>query len=71
MSIIVTQTPILPKTKIISHVKSRICQGRTGIKRKILKFPVSQPYDKPEQPKLLPGRKANYTESRQANFATL
>ena len=27
------------------------------IKRKTLKFPVSQPYDKPEQPKLLPGRK--------------
>ena len=23
----------------------------------MLKFPVSQPYDKPEQPQLLPGRK--------------
>ena len=51
------QTPIIPETKIISHVKPRIGQGRTGIKRKMLTFPVSQPYDKPKQPKLLPGRK--------------
>ena len=40
----------------MSHVKPRIGQGRAGIKRKMLKFPVSQPYSKPEQSKLLPGR---------------
>ena len=32
-------------------------QGRSGIKKEMLKFPFSQPYDKPEQPKLLPERK--------------
>ena len=32
-------------------------QGRAGIKKKMLKFPVSKLYDKSEQPKLLPGRK--------------
>ena len=48
---------ILPETKIISHVKPRIGQDRAGIKKKMLTFPVSQPYDKPEQPQLLTGRK--------------
>ena len=56
-AIITPQMPILPETKIISHVKSKIGQGRAGIKRKTHMFPLPQPYEKPEQPKLLPERK--------------
>ena len=55
--VITLQTHILPETQIIPLIKPRIGQGRAGIKRNMLKFPVSQPYDKPEPPKLLPGRK--------------
>ena len=55
--VVTPQTCILPETKITPHIKPRICQGRAGIKRKMLKFPVSQLHDKPEQPKVLPGRK--------------
>ena len=55
--VVTHKTHILPETKIISHIKLRIGQGRTGIIRNAFKFPVSQPYDKPEQPKLLLGRK--------------
>ena len=47
----------MPEAKGISQVKPRLGQGRAGIKRKMLTFPVSQPSDKPKQPKLLPGRK--------------
>ena len=38
-------------------MKPILGQGRTGIKGKIFKFPMSQPFDKPEQLKLLPGRR--------------
>ena len=47
---------ILSETRTISHIKLRLGQGRAGIKRKMPNFPVSQLHDKPEQPKLLPGR---------------
>ena len=47
---------ISPEAKGISQVKS-IGQGRTGIKQKTFKFPISQLHDKSEQPKLLPGRR--------------
>ena len=46
-----------PEVKGISQVKPRSGQGRAGIKQQMLKFPLSQQHDKPEQPKLLPGRK--------------
>ena len=39
------------------HVKPRIGQGKAGIKKKMLRFPRPQPYDKPDQLKLLLGRK--------------
>ena len=55
--VVTSQMHTLPETKIISHVKLRIGQGKVGIKRKMLKFPLSQSYDEPEQPNLLPGRK--------------
>ena len=51
------QIPISTETEIISHVKPRIGQGRAGFKRRLLRFSIFQPYDKPKQPKLLPGRK--------------
>ena len=38
------------------HVKQKLGQGRVGIKKKMLRFPIPKPCDKPEQPKLLPGR---------------
>ena len=53
--VITPQTHILPEVKNISQIKLRMGQGRAGIKIKKLKFFVCQPYDKPEQPKLLPG----------------
>ena len=68
--IITPQTLILPEAKIISHIKPRIGQGRAGIKRKTLKFPVSQPYNKPEQTKLLPGRKPIIQIAERTPFAT-
>ena len=55
--VVTPQTCILPETKTISHIEPRIGQGRAGIKRKTLQFPVPQLHDKPEQPKLLSGRK--------------
>ena len=40
-------TPVVtPQAKGISRVKPILGQGRAGIKRKIFKFPVSQPFDK-------------------------
>ena len=50
------QTCISPDMKSNSQIKPRLRQGRTGIKRKTLKFSMSQLHDKPEQLKLLPGR---------------
>ena len=40
------------------HVKPRSGQGRAGIKKNVPRFPIPQLHDKPEQPKLLPGRKS-------------
>ena len=48
---------ISPEAKGKSQVKPRLGQCREGIKRNLLKFPVSQLHVKPEQPKLLPGRR--------------
>ena len=45
------------ETKGISQITPRLGQGRAGMKRKMFHFPVSQPHVKPEQPKLLPGRR--------------
>ena len=53
--VVTPKTHILPEAKNISYIKQRLGQGRTGIKK--FKFPVFQLYNKPEQPKLLPGRK--------------
>ena len=47
--LIMHETCISPETKGTSQVKQRLCQSRAGIKRKTI--------EKPEQPKLLPGRK--------------
>ena len=47
-SVVTSQTHILPGIKTVSHIKPRISQGRAGIKKKMLRFPVSQPYDKSE-----------------------
>ena len=44
--------------KSISQIKLRIGQGKADIKRKMLKFPVSQLNDKSEQLKLMAGRMA-------------
>ena len=43
--VVTPQTHILPEIKNISHVKWRIGQSRVGIKKKMLRFPVSQLYD--------------------------
>ena len=40
-----------------SHVKPRLTQGTAGIKWKTFTFTVSQLLNKPEKPKLLPGRR--------------
>ena len=48
---------VTPEVKGVSQVKARLGQGRVGMKRKMIKFPVFQPFDKPEQLKLLPGRR--------------
>ena len=55
--VVSSQTHILPETKIYLMLKPRIGHCRPGIKMKMLRFPVFQSYDKPEQTKLLPGRK--------------
>ena len=55
--VVTPQTHILSEIENISCVKQRIDQGRAGIKEKTLRFPVFKSYGKPEQPKLLPGRK--------------
>ena len=47
---------ITSDTKGISQVKPRLGWGREGINKTTLKFPLSPPLHKPEQPKLLPGR---------------
>ena len=39
------------------HVKPRLGQGWAVIKNTMLRFPMPQPYDKPEQPMLLPERR--------------
>ena len=39
------------------HVKPRMDQGRACIKKKMFRFPIPLPCNKPEQPKLLPGRR--------------
>ena len=31
------------------HIKTRLLQGRTGIKKKMLRFPISWPCNNPEQ----------------------
>ena len=41
----------------MSQIKPRLDQGGAGIKKKTFNFPVSQLYDKPEQPKLFTGRR--------------
>ena len=52
------------------HVKSRVGQGRAGIKRKMIQiFPMSQAHNKPERPKLLPGRRS-ILKIAQTNFTT-
>ena len=38
-------------------MKPRLGHGRAGIKQKTFRFPMSELLDKPEQPKLLPGRR--------------
>ena len=48
---------ISPESKGVSQAKPRLGQGRAGIKWRTFKFPMSQPHDKPEQPKLLPHRR--------------
>ena len=48
---------ITSEAKGKSQVKPILDQGRTGIKWKTLKIPVSQLLDKPEQQQLLPGRR--------------
>ena len=53
-------TPVQSHVSTVSkdqyHVKPRLGQGRVGIKKKMFRFPMPQTCDKPEQPKLLPGR---------------
>ena len=52
-------------------VKPRLGQGRSVIKKKMLRFPMPQPFDKMEQPKLLPRKKPIHTNNRKTNFAIL
>ena len=49
------QSHVPAESKGHYHVKPRLGQGRAGIKKKMLRFPIPQLYDKAEQPKLFPG----------------
>ena len=51
------QSHVPTKSKDKYHVKPRLGQGKACIKKKMLRFPIPQPCDKPEQSKLLPGRR--------------
>ena len=43
------QSHVSTKSKDQYHVKSRLGHGRAGIKKKMLRWPMPQPYDKPKQ----------------------
>ena len=48
------QSHVSTESKDQYHIKPSIGQGIAGIKKKMLRFPMPQPYDKLKQPKLLP-----------------
>ena len=45
------------ESKTYYHLKPGLGQGRASIKKKKLRFPMPRPYDKPKQPKFLPGKR--------------
>ena len=55
----------------MSHIEPRIDHDRAGTKWRMLKFPMPQPHDKPDQLKLLPGQEAYNTDCRKDPFATI
>ena len=54
--VVIPQSHVSTKSKDKYHVKPRLGQGGEGIKKEILRFPISLPHDKPEQLQVLPGR---------------
>ena len=54
------QSHVPTESKDQYHAKPRIGQGRIGIKKKMLRFPMPQPCDKSEQLKLLPEEEQSY-----------
>ena len=55
--VVTPQGHVSTQSKGQFHVKPRLGQGRAGIKKNIIRFPIPQFQERPEQPKLIPGRK--------------
>ena len=55
--VVTPQCHVSTESKDQYHVKPRLGQDKAGIKKKMLRFPNPLPSDKPEQLKLLPGRR--------------
>ena len=56
-AVVAPQSHVSTESKDQYHIQPRLGQGRAGTKKKILRFPIPHPCDKPEQPNLLPGRR--------------
>ena len=51
------ESHVSTQSRELYHVKPTLGLGRSGIKKKIPRFPIPLSHDKQKQPKLLPGRK--------------